>query len=146
VLPPLGAALTLGPAYGRATPALRPAPASSIQIVARRHPDCRRAGTHDVGLSVNPTITNAPLAVTGGTNVGFCIGVHGGTVAQNATLDLQTCSASSPAQRFAIDGDAIMMGSQASGKVTRDFVIQRENGSTSGVCGTVVATRDLWEE
>src|SRR3954447_10793067 len=61
--PPQGTALTPGSAYSRATPALRPTPASFIQIVARNHPDCRRAdecgsfakrrtdGTEDIGRS-----------------------------------------------------------------------------------------------
>jgi len=108
-------------------------------------------GTHDVALSVEPPrLTNAPvsdrLTVGGPTNVGFCIGVHDGTVAASATLELQTCNASSPSQRFAVDGDAILMGSQTAGKVTRDFVIERQNGSTVQQTPLVVVTRDLWEE
>jgi hypothetical protein len=116
---------------------------------------------HDVGLAVYPTPTNAPpsahLAVTaptapgttstGATNAGFCIGVHGGTVAANAALELQTCNNPlSPAQRFAVDGDAILMGSQTTGTVTRDFVIERQNGSTVPQTPLVVATRVLGEE
>src|SRR5438045_1873750 len=45
--PPQGTALTPGSAYSRATLALRPTPASFIQIVARNHPDCRRADPAD---------------------------------------------------------------------------------------------------
>jgi hypothetical protein len=60
-------------------------------------------------------------------------------------LELQSCNASSPAQRFAVDGDAILMGSQASGKVTREFVIERQNGSTVAQTPLVVATRTLAE-
>lgn len=115
---------------------------------------------HDVGLSVYPTFTNATssahLAVTastapgttsiGATNVPFCIGVHGGIVATGAALELQTCNASSPAQRFAVDGDAILMGMQTSGKVTREFVIERANGSTVPQTPLVVAPRLLGEE
>src|SRR2546425_10238053 len=41
--PPQWTAPTPGSAYGRAPPALRPTPASSVQIVARNHSDCRRA-------------------------------------------------------------------------------------------------------
>jgi hypothetical protein len=116
---------------------------------------------HDVGLSVYPIPTNAPPSTrpavtaptapgstsTGGTtNIPFCIGVHGGTVAPGAALELQSCNASSPAQRFALDGDAILMGLQTSGKVTREFVIERANGSTVPQTPLVVATRDLAEE
>lgn len=101
--------------------------------------------SHDVGLAVYPT---APGTTTTGTTTGgFCIGVHGGTVAPGATLELQTCNASSPAQRFAVDGDAILMGSQPAGvRVSRDFVIERQNGSTVPQTPLVVATRNLGEE
>jgi hypothetical protein len=93
---------------------------------------------HDVGLSVYPT--------TGATNAGFCIGVHGGRVAAGAALELQTCNPRSPAQRFAVDGDAILMGSQTSDKVMRDFVIERQNGSTVPQTPLVVASRVVPEE
>src|SRR5579863_6044329 len=118
--------------------------------------------SHDVVLSVYPIFTNAPLSShiavtaptapvttsTGATNTGFCIGVHGRTVATNAALELQACSKPlSPAQRFAVDGDAILMGSQAAGtKVTRDFVIERASGSTVPQTPLVVATRVVSEE
>ena len=72
--------------------------------------------------------------------------MHGGTVAAGAALELQNCTASSPAQRFAVDGDSILMGSQTSGKVTREFVIERANGSTVPQTPLVVATRELAEE
>jgi hypothetical protein len=104
---------------------------------------------HDVGLAVYPAVTTltAPgTTTTGATNAGFCIGVHGGTVAANAALELQTCNPLSPAQRFAVDGDAILMGLQKSGKVTRDFVIERQNGSTVPQTPLVVATRVVSEE
>jgi hypothetical protein len=115
---------------------------------------------HDVELSVYPISTNArlsthlavtaptgPGASTGATNAGFCIGVHGGTVAPGAALELQTCNPFSPAQRFAVDGDAILMGLQTSkNTVTRDFVIERQNGSTVPQTPLVVATRVLGEE
>lgn len=101
--------------------------------------------SHDVGLLVNPMA--ATTTTTGGTTGGFCIGVHGGNVAPAATLELQTCNASSPAQRFAIDGDAILMGSQAAGsRVSRDFIIERQNGSTLAQTPLVVATRNSGEE
>jgi hypothetical protein len=93
---------------------------------------------HDVGLSVYPT--------TGAANAGFCIGVHGGRVAAGAALELQTCNPRSPAQRFAVDGDAILMGSQTSDKVMRDFVIERHNGSTVPQTPLVVASRVVPEE
>lgn len=93
---------------------------------------------HDVTLSVSATLTNP---------AGICIGVHGGTVAADAALELQTCTnPPSPAQRFALDGDAILMGSQMTGTVARDFVIERQNGSTVPGTPLVVAPRVLWEE
>lgn len=118
------------------------------------------ASSHDVALSVYPILTNAQLdssvAITapavpgtttsGATNTGYCIGVHGGTVAASAALELQTCNASSPAQRFAVDGDAILMGMQTSGKVTREFVLERQNGSTVPQTPLVVATHVLAED
>lgn len=95
---------------------------------------------HDVGLFVHPA--------TRATKARFCIGVHDGRVAAGAALELQTCNPLSPAQRFAVDGDAILMGSQTSGndKVTRDFVIERQNGSTVPQTPLVVASRVLGEE
>jgi hypothetical protein len=128
--------------------------------------------THDVGLSVEFIPTNAaPNSVeksvdflkaqqtaTGATNAIFCIGVHGGTIAPGAALELQSCDSSSPAQRFAVDGDAIFMGWQTPAPasknppnnpkipVSREFVIERQNGSTVAQTPLVVALRDLWEE
>ena len=57
--PPRGTVPTPGPAYGRATPNLRPTPASSIQIDAHIHPVCRRAGQevkvhHGEGVAIHP--------------------------------------------------------------------------------------------
>lgn len=106
---------------------------------------------HDVILSVALQPTNAPpnaqlAAPHGATNAVFCIGVQGGRVVPTAMLELQTCNPPSAAQRFAVDGDAILMGSQTTGKVTRDFVIERQNGSTVPQTPLVVATRDRWEE
>lgn len=115
---------------------------------------------HDVGLSVQFIPTNRPpnllkkmedflkaqRAATGATNAIFCIGVQGGKVVPGAPLELQTCKASSPAQRFAVDGDAILMGAQSAGKVTREFVIERQNGSTALETPLVVATRVVPEE
>jgi hypothetical protein len=128
--------------------------------------------THDVWLSVQFIPTNAPpnflkkmedflkvqRTATGATNAIFCIGVHGGTIAPSLALELQTCDQSSPAQRFAVDGDAIFMGWQTPAPtsrnppdnpripVSRDFVIERQNGSTVPQTPLVVGMRDLWEE
>jgi hypothetical protein len=59
----------------------------------------------------------------------FCIGVRGGQVVVGQPLELQHCN-DSPAQRFALDGDAILMGSQASGPVTRELTIEPQNDHT----------------
>ena len=57
-------------------------------------------------------------------------------------LELQTCSGSSR-QRFALDGDAILMGAQTSGHVTREFVIEPERGLTANRTPLVVGTREV---
>jgi hypothetical protein len=56
----------------------------------------------------------------------FCIGVRGGIVAVGRQLELQVCDNAAPAQRFAFDGDAILMGTQSDGRVSRNFVIEPE--------------------
>jgi hypothetical protein len=108
-------------------------------------------GSHDVGLSVERPIPiaaeSAPLTgtVTPPVAVGFCLGVHGGSVTPGAAIELQACNAQSPSQRFAVDGDAILMGSQTAAKVARDFVVERQNASTVPQTPLVVAKRDMWE-
>lgn len=108
-------------------------------------------GSHDIGLSVKRPMVikatrSARLVRPGRVPLKFCIGVHGGAVAPGATLELQACNALSPAQRFAVDGDAILMGSQTAGQVTRDFVVERKNGSTVERTPLVIATREVWEQ
>jgi len=107
--------------------------------------------SHDVGLSVDRQIPIATVSasatgiVAPPVAVGFCLGVHGGAVTPGAALELQVCNALSPAQRFALDGDAILIGSQSEAKVARDFVVERQNGSTVQQTPLVVAKHDLWE-
>jgi hypothetical protein len=85
--------------------------------------------THDVQLMVESR---------------FCIGVHGGQVLPNRSLELQTCTRTSPAQRFAIDGDAILMGLQGSAsRVSREYVIEPQNDSTNLRTPLVVGTREV---
>lgn len=79
--------------------------------------------SHDVQLRIQPPNVNyfkGPL---------FCIGVRGGQVAAGQQLELQRCSQGSPAQRFALDGDAILMGAQTSGRVTREFAIRPQTNA-----------------
>jgi hypothetical protein len=71
----------------------------------------------------------------------FCIGVRGGQVGGGEPLELQHCD-DSPAQRFALDGDAILMGSQTSGPVTREFTIEPQNDYTPSRTPLVVGTRE----
>jgi hypothetical protein len=74
----------------------------------------------------------------------FCIGVRGGEVRLGRALELQMCDpAGSRAQRFALDGDAILMGGQPSGRVTRDYVIEPERDYTPNRTPLVVGTREL---
>lgn len=72
----------------------------------------------------------------------FCIGVRGGQVAPGRPLELQACNGS-PAQRFALDGDAILIGTQSSGPVTREYVIEPERDYTPSGTPLVVGTREL---
>jgi len=67
--------------------------------------------------------------------------VSGGRVVVGQPLELQHCN-DSPAQRFALDGDAILMGSQASGRVTREFTIEPQNDFTPSRTPLVVGSRE----
>jgi parallel beta-helix repeat protein len=66
-------------------------------------------------------------------NSSFCFGVKvppGSDIRLGYVLELQTCNGST-AQRFALDGDSIMVGNQGRGqRVSRDFVIETFNRST----------------
>ena len=85
------------------------------------------AASHDVELRVRDR---------------FCLGVRGGQVIPGQPLELQRCDGS-PAQRFATDGDAILMGTQAAGRVSREYVIEPEQGRTPNRTPLVVGPRDL---
>ncbi|HEX3478896.1 MAG TPA: FG-GAP-like repeat-containing protein [Kofleriaceae bacterium] len=79
----------------------------------------------------------------------FCVGVHGGTVTAAAALELQDCNpdpnlAPPPSQRFAIDGDALLMGAQAAGqRVSRDYAIAPQLWQTPSRTPLVVEARQL---
>jgi len=73
----------------------------------------------------------------------FCIGVRGGTVALEQPLELQLCDDASPAQRFAFDGDAILIGAQRDGRVMRDYVIAPFQGRTPNRTPLVVTARTV---
>ncbi len=85
-------------------------------------------GTHDVSLRASK---------------GLCLGVRGGTVAAARALELQACNASLPTQRFALDGDTIFVGTQASGRVVRDLVVEVDHGRGANRTPLVVGTREL---
>jgi hypothetical protein len=74
-------------------------------------------------------------------NTSLCIGVRGGVVTPGAPLELQSCN-KTPAQRFAVDGDAIMMGIQSARNVTREYVIEPDQGRTALRTPLVVGTRE----
>jgi hypothetical protein len=90
------------------------------------------ATTHDVELSV----PGSP----------YCIGVAvppGQALAVGQPLELHTCDGSA-AQRFAVDGDAILVGTQAPGRpVAREDVIEPAADSTNPRARLVVGERDL---
>jgi hypothetical protein len=73
----------------------------------------------------------------------FCIGVRGGVVVVGRPLELQVCNDAAPAQRFAFDGDAILMGTQSNGRVSRNFVIEPEFDYTPSRTPLVVGTREV---
>jgi hypothetical protein len=58
-------------------------------------------------------------------------------------LELQLCDDASPAQRFAFDGDAILMGSQSAGRVSREFIIEPQLKYTPSRTPLVVGTREF---
>jgi ricin-type beta-trefoil lectin protein/VCBS repeat protein len=72
----------------------------------------------------------------------FCIGVKGGEVAVGQPLELQACNGSA-AQRFALDGDSVLMGTQSGGRVSREFAIQPDQKRTVNRTPLVVAAREL---
>ena len=72
----------------------------------------------------------------------FCVGVRGGQVRIGEPLELQACNGS-PAQRFAVDGDSILMGTQADGRVTRELAIEPDRRRTPNHTPLVVAERDV---
>ncbi len=72
----------------------------------------------------------------------FCIGVKGGQVVVGQPLELQKCNGS-PAQRFALDGDSILMGTQTDGRVTREFAIEPDQKRTPNRTSLVVADREV---
>jgi hypothetical protein len=83
--------------------------------------------THDVQLMVQSR---------------FCIGVRGGKMMLDEPLELQACGTNSPAQRFALDGDAILVGRQAAGdRVSREYVIAPKKETTNLTTPLVVSTR-----
>jgi hypothetical protein len=58
-----------------------------------------------------------------------------------AALELQRCNKSAQ-QRFALDGDTILMGRQVTGAVTREFAIEPKGRNTNLRTPLVVAPRD----
>jgi len=85
-------------------------------------------GTHDVSLR---------------SNMGFCLGVQSGVVSATRAIELQACDMTAPAQRFALDGDSIMVGTQSSGRVARDLVVEVNRGRGKNRTPLVVGPRDL---
>lgn len=96
--------------------------------------------SHDVQLSVNASsgyYSSQQL---------FCIGVRGGVVAVDQPLELQTCN-QGWAQRFALDGDAILMGLPYPGPqalaVSRALAIRPQLSSTALRTPLVVEPREV---
>jgi hypothetical protein len=79
-------------------------------------------------------------------NSSFCLGVAvapGNPIEDTRHLELQVCDGT-PRQRFALDGDSIMVGKQAQGqRVSREFVIETAGKATPERTRLVTAVRDV---
>ncbi len=86
-------------------------------------------GSHDVELRVREA---------------YCLGVNGSGLQKilGRPLEFQLCDGSFR-QRFALDGDAILIGGQTSGRVARDYVVEPANNFTTLRTPLVVGTRDV---
>ncbi len=75
---------------------------------------------------------------------GACVGVtRPGPTAPGKGLETQVCNGSA-AQRFAFDGDALLVGTQAAGvRVSREFVLEPLGANTNEGTRVVVGTREL---
>jgi hypothetical protein len=72
----------------------------------------------------------------------FCLGVRGQQVTLDQPLEVQWCDGS-PAQRFAFDGDALLLGTQEAGaRVNRAYVLEPAQGRTAHGTPLVVGERD----
>jgi hypothetical protein len=73
----------------------------------------------------------------------FCLGVSGNAVSAGRPLEVQTCTGSSR-QRFAFDGDALLVGVQSNGvRVSRDFAIEPRDANTNEGTPVVAGTREF---
>lgn len=73
----------------------------------------------------------------------FCLGVSRVGVAPGAPLKAQPCTGSRR-QRFAFDGDALLVGVQQDGaRVSRDFVIEPRDANTNEGTPVVVGSREF---
>ena len=72
-----------------------------------------------------------------------CLGVSGTVVAATRPLEVQPCTGSRR-QRFAFDGDALLVGVQNDGvRVSRDFVVEPAEANTNEGTPVVVGTREF---
>ncbi|HUQ01614.1 MAG TPA: FG-GAP-like repeat-containing protein [Kofleriaceae bacterium] len=72
-----------------------------------------------------------------------CVGVNG-ALAEGKRVTLEPCNTSSPGQRFAWDGDALLMGTQAAGvNVSRNLTFETLDGDTRENTPIEVDHRDL---
>ncbi len=72
-----------------------------------------------------------------------CVGVNG-TPSEGKRVTLEPCNTSSPSQRFAWDGDALLMGTQPAGeRVSRDLTFETLDGDTRENTPIEVDHRDL---
>ena len=73
----------------------------------------------------------------------LCLGVAGNVVAAGRPLEVQACTGSRR-QRFAFDGDALLVGVQNDGlRVSREFVVEPREANTNEGTPIVAGTREF---
>ena len=84
-------------------------------------------GSHDVSLRASK---------------GLCFGVRGAVAVGNA-IELEACDPTNVAQRFALDGDTIFVGSMDGGHLARSLVVEVQGGKAANRTPLVVGARDV---
>src|SRR5262245_47676108 len=112
---------------------------TSVVIRACRDAPAQRFRLQEIA-EADPVSHDFILMIPG---TSFCLGVSGNAVSAGRALEVQTCTGSSH-QRFAFDGDALLVGVQNDGvRVSRDFAIEPRDANTNEGTPLVVGTREF---